>query len=141
MAARGARSSSDPLAPLRADLAKGIRPSYLFTGESDWVRREAVRLLRDACVPEESRQFSYEERTLDRFSDWAEIEALLRSYSFFDPRKLVHLEVGSKLDDDFRAAFYEHLAFEQVAQLSDLVVDGATELLLRKRLQARQDSC
>ncbi|MCB1161542.1 MAG: DNA polymerase III subunit delta [Candidatus Krumholzibacteriia bacterium] len=109
MAARGARSSSDPLAPLRADLAKGIRPSYLFTGESDWVRREAVRLLRDACVPEESRQFSYEERTLDRFADWAEIEALLRSYSFFDPRKLVHLEVGSKLDDDFRAALSRFL--------------------------------
>jgi DNA polymerase III delta subunit len=108
--AAGARSSAaDPLVPLRQDLAKAIRPSYLFTGDSDWLRREAVRLLREAVVPESNRQFSYEERLLDRHADWAEIEALLRSYSFFDPRKLVLLEVTSKLDDDFRAALARYL--------------------------------
>jgi DNA polymerase-3 subunit delta len=137
MAAR-ARSSSDPLAPLRSDLAKGIRPSYLFTGESDWLRREAVRLLREACVPEESRQFSYEERTLDRFADWAEIEALLRSYSFFDPRKLVHLEVAAKLDDAFRAALARYLEEEPGQNVLCLSATSLDQLTAAKNRIVKQ---
>jgi DNA polymerase-3 subunit delta len=108
--ARRPAASADPLAALRADLARGLRPSYIITGDSELLRREAIALLRDACVPAANRDFSYEERALDGFSDWAAIEVLLRSYSFFDPRKLIVLEVSKRLGDALREALARYLA-------------------------------
>lgn len=118
-AARG-KPAGDPLAKLQADLGKGRRPFYLLTGEP-WLRSQALQMIRDALVPVEQRAFSYEERQLDNHSDWAEVEALLRSYGFFDGAKLVHLEVPGKLGEDTRkalASFLEEPAGQNTLCLS-----------------------
>ena len=99
----------DPLATLTADLGETIRPYYLFHGENYWFRRQAVEALRGAVVPEDAVEFSFESRRLDRHSDWAEVEAVLRSYSFFGGRRLVHLEVPGELGKETREALARFL--------------------------------
>lgn len=109
MAARP-QSAADPLAALAADLAAHERPYYLFTGDDGWLRTEAISLLKDRLVPEASRDFGYEERRLDTHSDWADVEAQLRSYGFFDGRKLIHLEIPGRLQAETREALSAFLA-------------------------------
>lgn len=138
MATRRQAATSDPLAGLQADLARGLRPFYLFTGESDWLRREAIALLRDASVPAASRNFSYEERSLDGFSDWSAVEALLRSYSFFDPRKLIVLEVPKKLSDDLRAALSRFLEESPGQNILCLSAPNLDQLTAAKNRIAKQ---
>lgn len=132
MATRRQSTSGDPLAALRADLAQGLRPYYLFTGESDLLRREAVLLLRDACVPAASRDFSYEARTLDTTSDWSAVEVILRSYSFFDPRKLVLLEVPKKLGEALREALARFLSEEPGQNVLCLSAPNLEQLMAAK---------
>lgn len=138
MATRRQAAPADPLAGLQADLARGLRPFYLFTGESDWLRREAIALLRDASVPAASRDFSYEERTLDSFSDWSAVEALLRSYSFFDPRKLIVLEVPKKLSDELRAALARFLEESPGQNILCLSAPTLEQLIAAKNRIAKQ---
>jgi DNA polymerase III subunit delta len=109
MSAARRSASKDPVADLRADLKQDARPYYLFTGDNAWLRGEALSLLRDRLVPEANREFGFEERRLDGHSDWADVEAMLRSYNFFDERKLIHLEVPGKLPAETRDALSGYL--------------------------------
>lgn len=138
MATQRAAGVKDPLAGLQADLAQGLRPFYLFTGESDWLRREAIALLREASVPEASRDFSYEERTLDGASDWSAVEALLRSYSFFDPRKLIVLDVPKKLSEELRAALARFLEESPGQNILCLSAPNLDQLTAAKNRVAKQ---
>ncbi len=106
-ARRGA--ATDPIAALRTDLKKDLRPFYLFTGDNAWLRSEALSLLREHLVPKDNQDFGFEERRLDSHSDWADVEAMLRSYSFFDGRKLIHLEVPGKLPAETRESLSNYL--------------------------------
>ena len=138
MAARRQAAFADPLAALRADLARGLRPSYLITGESDLLRREAIALLRDAVVPAANRDFSYEERALDSYSDWSAVEVLLRSYSFFDPRKLVVLDVAKKLGEELREALARFLAEPPGQNVLCLTAPDLSQLVAAKHRIAKQ---
>ena len=138
MSGRRPSAFGDPLAALRADLARGLRPSYLITAESDLLRREAIVLLRDACVPAASRDFSYEERSLDSHSDWSAVEVLLRSYSFFDPRKLVVLEVGKTLGEELRAALARYLAEPPGQNVICLSASSLAQLMAAKSRIVKQ---
>ncbi len=104
MSAARRSAGADPVAELRADLKKDVRPFYLFTGENAWLRTEALTQLREKLVPTANHEFGFEERRLDGHSDWADVEAMLRSYGFFDGRKLIHLEVPGKLPAETRDA-------------------------------------
>ncbi|MBM4118510.1 DNA polymerase III subunit delta [bacterium] len=138
MATRRQGAAGDPLAGLQADLARGLRPFYLITSESDWLRREAIALLREASVPAASRNFSYEERTLDSFSDWSAVEVLLRSYSFFDPRKLIVLEVPRKLSDALRASLARFLEETPGQNILCLSAPTLEQLVAAKNRIAKQ---
>ncbi|MBN2170722.1 MAG: DNA polymerase III subunit delta [Candidatus Krumholzibacteriota bacterium] len=104
------RGKEDPLRRLDEDLTAALRPFYLFHGENYWFRRRAVETLRDRIVPSGTADFSFESRRLDRHSDWADVEAILRSYSFFGGRKLIHLEVPGVLAAETRDALAHYLA-------------------------------
>ncbi len=114
MAARGRGKSavSDPLAVLQKDLDDDRRPYYLLTGEDGWLRGEAVAMLKKTLVSEENQEFGFEERRLDSHSDWADVEAQLRSYGFFGGQKLIHLEVPGKLTAQTREALSAFLEEE-----------------------------
>jgi DNA polymerase III subunit delta len=109
MSATRRSASKDPVGDLRADLKQDSRPYYLLTGENAWLRGEALSLLRERLVPEANREFGFEERRLDSHSDWADVEAMLRSYSFFDGSKLIHLEIPGKLTAETRDALSAYL--------------------------------
>jgi DNA polymerase-3 subunit delta len=138
MATRRPAAAADPLAALRADLARGLRPSYIITGESELLRREAISLLRDTCVPAASRDFSYEERALDGFSDWAAIEVLLRSYSFFDPRQLIVLDLSKKVDDTLREALARYLDEAPGQNILCLTAPNLEQLVAARNRVAKQ---
>ena len=104
------KRQGDLLSQLSADLQKTRRPYYLFLSEIPWFITEAVALLRRRLVPAEQDAFAFVARSLDTHSDWAEVEALLRSYSFFGEGKLIHLEVPGKLGAENREAMARYLA-------------------------------
>ncbi len=133
-----ARRQKDPLGSLRSDLAESIRPYYLFHGDNQYFVSEAVRFLREKIVPEGGEDFSYEDRRLDSRSDWADIEALLRSYSFFGGKKLIRLEVPGKLDEETRAALAKFLSEEPGQNILCLTAPNLDQLTAaRNRLQKK----
>jgi DNA polymerase III delta subunit len=109
MASNKQNSSLVEIQNLADDLERQTRPFYLFHGENHWFTAEAVKLLKKKIVAANQQDFSYEERQMDRYSDWTEVEAMLRSYSFFGGLKLIHIEIPGKLDDATRLALSDFL--------------------------------
>jgi DNA polymerase-3 subunit delta len=93
---------------LQAEIGAGrFAPVYVVLGPEDYLRREAVRLIRDRALHPDSRAFNFAEFSADESRASAVLEAA-RTYPMMAPRRLVILGDADKAESDDQAAYVEY---------------------------------
>ena len=82
-------------ADLLQGLKKGVSSVYVFTGNDEFLKREALRKVTDALVPVEAKQFNCQS-FLGADTAWNDVEAACLSAPLFADRRVVSL-IGVEL--------------------------------------------
>jgi DNA polymerase III subunit delta len=115
---------------LRSETGAGrFAPVYLVLGPEDYLRREAVRMIRDRAVPPECRAFNFDEFSARETPAAAALQAA-RTYPMMAPRRLVIVHDADEVEEADQEVY---VAYAQAPESKTVLLLTASSLDRRTR--------